>query len=74
MIHVIYSCIAVFLEYSSIHRMYKYNCNDEFTTFLAHDFIQMLYDTGLWTNSDLNGPVGEPGLARAPANLLFAPF
>ncbi len=32
--------------------------------------------TGLWTNSDLNGPepVGEPGPARAPANLLFAPF
>ncbi len=32
--------------------------------------------SGLWTNFDLNGPgpVGEPEPARAPANLLFAPF
>jgi enterochelin esterase-like enzyme len=37
-------CVAVFLEYSSIHRMHEYNCNDAFTSFLAHDFIQILHD------------------------------
>nr|HAT8713232.1 enterochelin esterase [Legionella jordanis] len=37
-------CVAVFLEYSSIHRMHEYNCNDAFTSFLAHDFIPMLHD------------------------------
>lgn len=38
------SCVAVFLEYSNIHRMHEYNCNDEFTSFLADDFIRMLHD------------------------------
>lgn len=38
------ACVAVFLEYSSIHRMHEYNCNDEFTSFLADDFIRMLHD------------------------------
>ncbi|HHT9916371.1 TPA: alpha/beta hydrolase [Legionella pneumophila] len=37
-------CVAVFLEYSSIHRMHEYNCNDAFTSFLAHDFIPILHD------------------------------
>jgi len=38
------ACVAVFLEYSSIHRMHEYNCNDEFTSFLADDFIRILHD------------------------------
>lgn len=37
-------CVAVFLEYSIIHRMHEYNCNDAFTSFLGHDFIPMLHD------------------------------
>ncbi len=40
------------------------------------ELIAEYYAAGLWTNFDLNGPgpVGEPEPARAPANLLFAPF
>ncbi|HHJ0490292.1 TPA: alpha/beta hydrolase [Legionella pneumophila] len=37
-------CVGVFLEYSNIHRMHEYNCNDKFTSFLADDFIRMLHD------------------------------
>jgi enterochelin esterase-like enzyme len=37
-------CVAVFLEYSNTYRMHEYNCNEAFTSFLAHDFISMLHD------------------------------
>jgi enterochelin esterase-like enzyme len=35
-------CIAIFLEYSSDKRMIEYNCSENFTQFLANDFINIL--------------------------------
>ncbi len=47
-----------------------------YSSITTHNLFKPSLITGLWTNFDLNGPgpVGEPEPARAPANLLFAPF
>lgn len=39
---VIPACIAVFLDYSSENRIVEYNCNVQFTEFLAQDFLKHL--------------------------------
>ena len=39
---IIPPCIAVFLEYSSTNRMQEYNCDAQFSNFLAHDFMGLL--------------------------------
>ena len=45
---IIPPCVAVFLEYSN-HRFHEYNCNEQFTAFLANDFMKILRD-----NNQLN--------------------